>query len=404
MNILQRIWDLIVTAWALLCGVASYADRQSRAFIRTMLIIIGVEMGLLLIGFVLNLKGLIVFAAIVASLAVLIAWKFSDLAIRIIASAAGRIPIAKSVVPPATDELKKLLPPMVTISLFLAFIASIAAIKGPAYFTWSDLMIWTAVILTTEIFTLYINSKVKMVGWVMIGLMYYLLIGNYLWPIQAQGFVDWVERSTVKKSMVAMENTKDYELVVINNNTPLYELGWGGKFSRAKITTAAETKAKLVGRKDDPTSKEPMYEVILPVQEGVYVGGETLYVPARLTMLAQKKAEASLLYDTIPHVSKGWRVEGTDLIADLQPGEETTKTFHLPEGVSSPRLVFPGGPSVSYCYNLQHLQTIIIEEGDKKTVVNPQDHYDMGAGGEKKFRVTSLKGGATVILNVKRNV
>lgn len=339
MNILQRIWDLIVTAWALLCGVASYADRQSRAFIRTMLIVIGVEAGLLLIGFVLNLKGLIVFAAIVASLTVLIAWKFSDLAIRIIASAAGRIPIAKSVVPPATDELKKLLPPMVTISLFLAFIASIAAIKGPTYFTWTDLMIWTAVILTTEIFTLYINSKVKMVGWAMIAFMYYLLIGNYLWPVQAQGFVDWVERSTVRKSMVAMENTKDYELVFIPNNAPLYELGWRGKFSRARTTTATETKAKLVGRKDDSASKEPMYEVILPVQEGLYVGGKTLYVPARLTKpvaFSPTTAEASLPPMEIAKVD--YRV--------YQPGEYT---FSLKAGEQTDRwITFPDGRCTNY--------------------------------------------------------
>ena len=331
------MWDLVITAWATLCGVVSYADRQTRVFINAMLIIIGVEIGLLLIGFILNLKGLIVFAAIVASLAVLIAWKFSDLAVRFISAIAGRIPLARTLVPPATDELKKLLPPMVTISLFLAFIASIAAIKGPAYFTWSDLMIWTAVILTTEIFTLYINSKVKMVGWVMIGLMYYLLIGNYLWPIQAQGFVDWVERSTVRKSMVAMENTKDYELVVISNNVPLYELGWGGKFSRVKITTATETRAKLVGRKDDSTSKEPMYEVILPVQDGLYVGGKTLYVPARLTKPAAVKffspttAEASLPSREVAKPDYRVYQPGAYNIL-LKAGEQTDHWIMFPEG------------------------------------------------------------------------
>jgi hypothetical protein len=73
----------------------------------------------------------------------------------------------------------------------------------------------------------------------------------------------------------------------------------------------------------------------------------------------------------------------------------------LPDGVSTPEIVIPTG---NYCFSLEHLQTIIIEEGVKKTVVHPQDHYDMGVKGEKKFRATALKGGATVILNVKRNI
>lgn len=289
MNILRRLWDLIVTAWNILCGTGLEANHQTRRFINTCLIILAVNTGLFIVGFILNWNGPVILAAFISSIMVLIGWKASELAVKIISSLGGEIPVAGSVIKPTVEELKKLLPPLVTISLFLAFTAAIVAIKGVGYFTYSDLLIWSGVILFTAIFTIYIDSKVKVAGWVMIIFLYYLLIGNYIWPIQVQGTLDWLERTTVKRAVVAGDSTKDYELVAISNNTQLYNFSFG-EFKKEKITTQTEVVAKVIGRKDDSRTKEPMYEVILPVAENLYVGGEILYVPARLTKLVQKLA------------------------------------------------------------------------------------------------------------------
>lgn len=289
MNILRRLWDLVVTAWNLLCGTGLEANFQTRRFINTCLIILAINITLFIAGFTLGWSGPVIISAFTSSILVLIGWKASELAVKIISSLGGAVPVAGAAIKPAIEELKKLLPPLVTISLFLAFTASIVAIKGVGYFTYSDLLIWATVILFTAIFAVYIGSKVKIAGWVMIGFLYYLLIGNYFWPIQVQGTLDWVERKTVKRAVVAGDATKDYELVAIANNTPLYSFSFG-EFKKEKITTQTEVVAKIIGRKDDPASEEPMYKVILPLAENLYVGGEIIYVPARLTKLVQKVA------------------------------------------------------------------------------------------------------------------
>ncbi len=331
MNIFRRIWDLIVTAWNILCGTGLEADFQTRRFINTCLIILTINTALFVVGFALNWNSAVILSAFVSSIFVLVCWKAADIAVKIISSLSG-ITIVKS----ATDELKKLLAPLITVSLFLAFIAAIVAIRGLGYYNYSDLLIWTTVILFTAIFAVYINAKVKIAGWVMIGFLYYLLIGNYLWPIQVQGTLDWMERTTVKRAVVAGDATKDHELVVISNNTPLYNFSFG-KFKKEKVTTQTGVVAKVIGRKDDPTSKEPMYEVILPVAENLYVGGEILYVPARLTKLAQKPAEMAVPVAT-PAI---YNVPGKTLAITLQPNE-VYMVDEMKEGQSWKYLSFNG--------------------------------------------------------------
>lgn len=322
MDILRRIWDLVVTGWDivittwnLLCGTGLEVNFQTRRFINTCLIILAINIGLFIVGFALGWSGPVILAAFISSLLVLIGWKASELAVKIISSLGGEVPVVGSVVKPTAEEMKKLLPPLVTVSLFLAFTASIVAIKGIGYFTYSDLLIWAGIILFTAIFTVYINSKVKIVGWVMIIFLYYLLIGNYFWPIQVQGTLDWLERTTVKRAVVAGDATKDHELVAISNNTPLYKFSFG-EFKKEKTTTQTEMVAKVVGRKNDPRTKEPMYEVILPVAENLYVGGEIFYVPARLTKLVQKEKSPA------PDGQPGLQIP-QEKIVHFNPGQPT---------------------------------------------------------------------------------
>jgi hypothetical protein len=122
--------------------------------------------------------------------------------------------------------------------------------------------------------------------------------------------------------------------VAITNNTPLYNFSFG-KFKKEKTTTQTEIMAKVIGRKNDPTSKEPMYEVILPVAENLYVGGENLYVPARLTKSAQRSIPAPTATPAV------YNVPGKILNKTLQPNEVYT-IDELKEGQNWRYLSFNG--------------------------------------------------------------
>ena len=103
----------------------------------------------------------------------------------------------------------------------------------------------------------------------------------------------------------------------------------------------------------------------------------------------------------VPQVSYGWKVDSKgNMVANLQPGEEATRPFHLNEGFSTPWLVLP---QYHYSLGFTNQQTIIVDEKFKQTVVHPKDHYSMGTiVGGKKLRFTALKGGADIIVNIKR--
>jgi hypothetical protein len=76
-----------------------------------------------------------------------------------------------------------------------------------------------------------------------------------------------------------------------------------------------------------------------------------------------KTQPATAQLNVIPQVSYGWKVHGTNLVADLQPGEEVSRSFHLSGGYSTPWLVLPAD---YYRLGFTNQQTIIVDEGHKK--------------------------------------
>ncbi|MFA5230677.1 MAG: hypothetical protein WC422_04960 [Candidatus Paceibacterota bacterium] len=286
LQIIEALWVAVSNVSGIVVNTAGALANQIRRYIRIMVIIIAVEIISLIVGFIFNFKPLILFSGVTAGLLLLLCWKISEVAIRIIASFGSKLPLIKSAVAPITEELKKLLLPLITFSLFIAFIAAVITIKGPAQMTWTDLMAWTALIIPTVIFTIYIDSKKKIAGWAMIGCVYYLFFVNFFAPIQAQGIISWVERKTIGQSIDLMDQSKNYEMVVLKKDAPLYELNWWDKFKKTGAIKD-EVVAKVVDRKNDPISKEPMYGVILPTAKDIYVGNETVYVPARMATTMQ---------------------------------------------------------------------------------------------------------------------
>lgn len=103
----------------------------------------------------------------------------------------------------------------------------------------------------------------------------------------------------------------------------------------------------------------------------------------------------------VPQISYGWKIDSDgNLVANLQPNEEATKPFHLAKHQSTPWIKIPQD---NYRFRFTNLQTVIVDDGYKKTVVHPKDYYDMGiVTGKRKLKFTALKGGAELSLHIKR--
>lgn len=280
MNTLARGWDLIVGGWYILCGITASTDAKIKRFANACLIILLINISLFILGFFFSFDGAVILATASTSLGVLIVWKLGDVILKIMSPLGEKIPIVGSSIKPAVTELRSFLTPFVLVSLILAFVGSLVAIRGVGYYNYQDLIIWSTIGLFGGIFCIYIDAKVKIAGWVIMIFLTCSMFANYIWPIQIQGALDLFERYTIRLVITATDETKNRTLLVIEKNAPLYNFSWG-KFKKIKTTTQAETIAKIIGMKNDPTSKDAMYKVMLPTPEGEYVGGEVVYVSER---------------------------------------------------------------------------------------------------------------------------
>ncbi len=118
--------------------------------------------------------------------------------------------------------------------------------------------------------------------------------------------------------------------------------------------------------------------------------------------IAEAIVSAAKEQEVKPQSSYGWVMNNAgELVANLQPGEETTRPFILQDGQSTPWVVIPPG---NYDFRFTNLQTVIVEWNGQSRVVNPNDYLDLGKFGQKRVRLTALKGGAQISLNIKRRL
>lgn len=105
----------------------------------------------------------------------------------------------------------------------------------------------------------------------------------------------------------------------------------------------------------------------------------------------------------IPQSIRGWRINNNgNIVANIKPGESATYAIHLQEeGESTPIIILPC--KHRYRFVLDHLQTIIVEENGKTTIVYPNQHFEMGDiyGVDRKIKFTALKGGVSAIFKVQ---
>lgn len=304
MNILDWIVDyLLIPILDLADFIRLYGDRQTRRLLRTELYLSIAMLALFTLGLIIGWEVLVIFSAFFTSILGLFIWKQTEIALNVLSALSGikletdskilkpitkPVELAQKIFDPAIEGMKKILMPLLTTSLAISFLASYIAIKGLDYFNFKDLMIYSTIILFLAIyFWAYLEVKTKIAGKAMFVWLLWLIAAHYLWPIQFQALVETAENKTIGWVLEKSGQTRNKKMLDIATDTPLYEFNHGDIKLLRK--TDKNMKVKILGRKKSPNTEETLYRVILPVQEGVYIGGEEVYVPAFMTSPTGKK-------------------------------------------------------------------------------------------------------------------
>ena len=303
-NTIEHLIDLIALAWEYVVGF--YNKKKADIVVRLtnirntivrlawfVLIAMGVSIAIFCVCKIFNLNGPIMFLGIIWSLVFFFAWKVPNIFISAVSALTSKIPGVKEIVPLAMEDCKKLLSPVLTISFAFAFIAGIAGTKGVGQFGWGEIMMLVSATLCAAIFTVYIDSKTKWAGWIMMAVLGFFLFGYYLFPVQVQGAIEYLDRISVHRSLVASNQTKAYKQIILPKGTVLFTdkwswQNWTGGLERASVL-GEEQKANVINVTEDKKSGEQLYEVVLPssVVNGspVYIDGKIVLVPTRAVTL-----------------------------------------------------------------------------------------------------------------------
>lgn len=283
-NVIDRLLEVVRGVWAIVSGVSVLVTRQVREFVNTMIIVLGLMALAIIVGFIFKLKVIIVFAGITSSLMILVGWRISNAIIEVGDGAVDFLgkKIVGADAKKLAESLRKLLHPFLVTSMILAFIASIVAVKGVGFFSLNDFIVWAAVLTFIGTLTIWLNSRIKISGYVMVIVLSYFMLGTYFWPIQVGGVVGWIESALIDRSLSMTQESLPKKMVKVPNGTPLYDYEKGAFVNASAVGTfsSEEFVGKVIDMITDHISEEVMYKIIKPVGHK-YVGGSVVYVSAR---------------------------------------------------------------------------------------------------------------------------
>lgn len=109
--------------------------------------------------------------------------------------------------------------------------------------------------------------------------------------------------------------------------------------------------------------------------------------------------------EKLPDPSPGWKVEGTNLVACLNNGENSERVFDLAEGESTPAFIIPIRKDETYDINMKQEGNVVVDDGSRKVIVLQGQNYSLGTLNTDKIflKFTALKGGAKITFLLSRN-
>jgi len=111
------------------------------------------------IGYFLNLQALVVIASIVSAISAFIFWRLPDLALELCSRILGRTWVVGTSISSTCVELRRMIWPLLTGSMALAFVGSSVAIRGVGYYSAEEILMAFAMLNFAILFLYYIDSK-----------------------------------------------------------------------------------------------------------------------------------------------------------------------------------------------------------------------------------------------------
>jgi len=241
-----------VQVWARRLGIASMA-----------------LLALAVLSICLKSEWMIVVLSIVSSVVALFAW-YSG---KIFVSSLNIVPIGTATVEKITQEIKKLLSPICTLSLTLAFLAFWVGINGAAaLYTRQFLIIFLATFFTF-VAMVYFGKETKYAGKAMTVIVVFMLL-QWAFPEQYR----WIHRAVYSTSQYAGSATDRYSLnrqadaratyAIVRENSALYD---GNNVVTKESVKTGQTVLVVKIKEDLPNKNdltEPLVQIVLKDAQG----------------------------------------------------------------------------------------------------------------------------------------
>ena len=179
-------WNQLVGFYMSLTDVVDEIAVKVRAVISDLLLAMVAWLVLFVLGFVFHMNGLVIAAGMLSSIIAWFIWISADAFLRLIGRTAKVAPFAGEALIQATVEVRKLLKPLVIVSLTFSFIALRVAIKGVEKTNFGDLVLWLTIALFASLLSLVLETKSKWYPYVLLSVTIWSLVATFVAPEHAK--------------------------------------------------------------------------------------------------------------------------------------------------------------------------------------------------------------------------
>ena len=186
------VLDVLEAIWFTGAGVVNNTNETIKKVIRIQLWILLVCLVTFGIGFWKNQTELVTVSGAIAGFIVFISFLGLDGLVVILAKIAGESRIAEGI----KEDLRKLLRPLLSISLVIVFLSGIVSIMGIGSLSLSDLLVWGVFALFCAVWVIQTGYEKSMLGKLLLGVYLAVMFTHYIFPVQRQVMQNWLSAAS----------------------------------------------------------------------------------------------------------------------------------------------------------------------------------------------------------------
>jgi hypothetical protein len=266
------------------------------------------------------------------------------------------------------------------------------AIRGVEDLTWQNIRIWLAVGLFFIIFSKFFRGRTLVFEYILLGILLFMLLVNYLTPIPMNAAIFYIERQVTHSSNEVNQSDPDADFIMVNKGTNLYDENM--KFvKKANDTVKAKILSSVVRKK----TNEQVYKITLPDSNGDYMEDQIYYVPVRNVKPLEEAKEQTYTKQINYH-------QETPKIPSVPKHQDTTIVFDGKDSVVFTGLTLMKNCKISYENLTAPIKVIANDDTGEKALINPGPRTEkMGTRNNEKQRFFPQGVSGTVTIHVTKD-